>query len=87
MFPAPKAATSTTKTISTTKAVTANADIVVEERRREEKRDAAGIGRVWHEGIMYLRAEVNFVALVWSAKMDKRCETIGELCEEPQHRV
>jgi hypothetical protein len=48
MFPAPKAATSTTKTISTTKAVTANADIVVEERRREEKRDAAGIGRVWH---------------------------------------
>ena len=53
MFPAPKAATSTTKTISTTNTVTANADIVVEERRREEKRDAAGIGRVWHEGIMY----------------------------------
>jgi len=51
MFPAPKAATSTTKTISTTNAVTANPDIVVEESRREEARDAAGIGRVWHEGI------------------------------------
>jgi hypothetical protein len=24
---------------------------------------------------------------VWHAKMDKRCETIGELCEEPHHRV
>ena len=63
MFPAPKAATSTTKPIRTTNAVTANADIVVEEKRREENRDAAGIGRVWHEGIMYVRAEVNFVAL------------------------
>jgi hypothetical protein len=24
---------------------------------------------------------------LWHAKMDKRCETIGELCEEPHHRV
>jgi hypothetical protein len=50
MFPAPKAATSTTKTISTTNIITINADIVIdnerEERRREENRDAAGIGSV-----------------------------------------